>query len=119
MYGILTCFLCLFTVLHNQNTIPTVVNKYALVFIPVDFLMLTVQFITKNAIFTSLTYVLPFMIYYILFHSNPYDELIGCQNQNSFDARFSDSVAMKRNFLVVYLNFPQLKNVNYAAHNEK
>ena len=119
MYGILTCFLCLFTVLHNQNTIPTVVNKYALVFIPVDFLMLTVQFITQNAIFTSLTYVLPFMIYYILFHSNPYDELIGCQNQNSFDARFSDSVAMKRNFLVVYLNFPQLKNVNYAAHNEK
>lgn len=119
MYGILTCFLCLFTVLHNQNTIPTVVNKFALVFIPVDFLMLTVQFITKNAIFTSLTYVLPFMIYYILFHSNPYDELIGCQNQNSFDARFSDSVAMKRNFLVVYLNFPQLKNVNYAAHNEK
>ena len=118
MYGILTCFLCLFTVLHNQNTIPTVVNKYALVFIPVDFLMLTVQFITQNAIFTSLTYVLPFMIYYILFHSNPYDELIGCQNQNSFDARFSDSVAMKRNFLVVYLNFPQLKNVNYAAHNE-
>ena len=116
MYGILTCFLCLFTVLHNQNTIPTVVNKYALVFIPVDFLMLTVQFITQNAIFTSLTYVLPFMIYYILFHSNPYDELIGCQNQNSFDARFSDSVAMKRNFLVVYLNFPQLKNVNYAAH---
>ena len=108
-----------FTVLHNQNTIPTVVNKYALVFIPVDFLMLTVQFITQNAIFTSLTYVLPFMIYYILFHSNPYDELIGCQNQNSFDARFSDSVAMKRNFLVVYLNFPQLKNVNYAAHNEK
>ena len=119
MYGILTCFLCLFTVLHNQNTIPTVVNKYALVLIPVDFLMLTVQFITQNAIFTSLTYVLPFMIYYILFHSNPYDELIGCQNQNSFDARFSDSVAMKRNFLVVYLNFPQLKNVNYAAHNEK
>lgn len=119
MYGILTCFLCLFTVLHNQNTIPTVVNKYSLVFIPVDFLMLTVQFITQNAIFTSLTYVLPFMIYYILFHSNPYDELIGCQNQNSFDARFSDSVAMKRNFLVVYLNFPQLKNVNYAAHNEK
>lgn len=119
MYGILTCFLCLFTVLHNQNTIPTVVNKYALVFIPVDFLMLTVQFITQNAIFTSLTYVLPFMIYYILFHSNPYDELIGCQNQNSFDAHFSDSVAMKRNFLVVYLNFPQLKNVNYAAHNEK
>lgn len=119
MYGILTCFLCLFTVLHNQNTIPTVVNKYALVFIPVDFLMLTVQFITQNAIFTSLTYVLPFMIYYILFHSNPYDELIGCQNQNSFDACFSDSVAMKRNFLVVYLNFPQLKNVNYAAHNEK
>lgn len=118
-FGILTCFLCLLTVLINRNTIPTVVNKYAMVFIPADFLMLTVQYLTKNAIFTSLTYVLPFMIYYTLFHSNPYDELIGCQNQNSFNARFSDSVKMKRNFLVVYLSFPQLKNVNYAVHNSK
>ncbi len=118
-FGILTCFLCLLTVLINRNTIPTVVNKYAMVFIPADFLMLTVQYLTKNAIFTSLTYVLPFMIYYTLFHSNPYDEFIGCQNQNSFNARFSDSVKMKRNFLVVYLSFPQLKNVNYAIHNSK
>ena len=118
-YGIMTCFLCLLTVLVNHNTIPTVVNRYALIFIPADFIMLTVQYLTKNAIYTSLTYVLPFFIYYILFHSNPYDELIGCQNQNSFNARFSDSVKMKRNFLVLYLSFPQLKNVNYAVHNSK
>lgn len=118
-YGILTCFLCLLTVLVNHNTIPTVVNRYALIFIPADFIMLSIQYLTKNAIYTSLTYVLPFFIYYILFHSNPYDELIGCQNQNSFNARFSDSVKMKRNFLVLYLSFPQLKNVNYAVHNSK
>lgn len=80
--------------------------------------MLSVQFMTSNIIFSSLTYVLP-LIYYILFHSNPYDELIGCQNLHSFEARFTDSVSMKRKFLVVYLNFPQLKNVNYAIHNEK
>lgn len=118
-YGVLTCFLCLITIILNHKTIPTVVNKYALIFIPADFVMLTLQYLTENAIFTSLTYVLPFMIYYVLFHSNPYDELIGCQNQNSFDARFTDSVTMKRNFLVLYLNFPQLKNVNYAIHNNK
>lgn len=118
-YGIMTCFLCLFTVLINHNTIPTVVNRYAMIFIPADFLMLTVQYLAKNAIFTSLTYVLPFMIYYILFHSNPYDELIGCQNQNSFNARFSDSVKMNRSFLVLYLSFPQLKNVNQAVHSSK
>ena len=119
LYGIMTCFLCLFTVLINHNTIPTVVNRYAMIFIPADFLMLTVQYLAKNAIFTSLTYVLPFMIYYILFHSNPYDELIGCQNQNSFNARFSDSVKMNRSFLVLYLSFPQLKNVNQAVHSSK
>lgn len=70
----MTCFLCLLTVLVNHNTIPTVVNRYALIFIPADFIMLTVQYLTKNAIYTSLTYVLPFFIYYILFHSNPYDD---------------------------------------------
>lgn len=67
-YGIMTCFLCLLTVLVNHNTIPTVVNRYALIFIPADFIMLTVQYLTKNAIYTSLTYVLPFLfiIYYFI-----------------------------------------------------
>lgn len=119
IFGIITCLICLLSILLNKHSIPKVVNKYALIFIPVDFIMLSVQFMTSNIIFSSLTYVLPFLIYYILFHSNPYDELIGCQNLHSFEARFTDSVSMKRKFLVVYLNFPQLKNVNYAIHNEK
>lgn len=119
IFGIITCLICLLSILLNKHSIPKVVNKYALIFIPVDFIMLSVQFMTSNIIFSSLTYVLPFLIYYILFHSNPYDELIGCQNLHSFEARFTDSVSMKRKFLVVYLNFLQLKNVNYAIHNEK
>ena len=119
IFGIITCLICLLSILLNKHSIPKVVNKYALIFIPVYFIMLSVQFMTSNIIFSSLTYVLPFLIYYILFHSNPYDELIGCQNMHSFEARFTDSVSMKRKFLVVYLNFPQLKNVNYAIHNEK
>ena len=119
IFGIITCLICLLSILLNKHSIPKVVNKYALIFIPVDFIMLSVQFMTSNIIFSSLTYVLPFLIYYILFHSNPYDELIGCQNMHSFEARFTDSVSKKRKFLVVYLNFPQLKNVNYAIHNEK
>ena len=119
IFGIITCLICLLSILLNKHSIPKVVNKYALIFIPVDFIMLSVQFMTSNIIFSSLTYVLPFLIYYIFFHSNPYDELIGCQNMHSFEARFTDSVSMKRKFLVVYLNFPQLKNVNYAIHNEK
>lgn len=119
IFGIITCLICLLSILLNKHSIPKVVNKYALIFIPVDFIMLSVQFMTSNIIFSSLTYVLPFLIYYILFHNNPYDELIGCQNLHSFEARFTDSVSMKRKFLVVYLNFPQLKNVNYAIHNEK
>lgn len=119
IFGIITCLICLLSILLNKHSIPKVVNKYALIFIPVDFIMLSVQFMTSNIIFSSLTYVLPFLIYYILFHSNPYDELIGCQNMHSFEARFTDSVSMKRKFLVVYLYFPQLKNVNYAIHNEK
>lgn len=119
LFGLATCLLCLFSILEHQHSIPKVVSKYALIFIPADFLVLTLQFRAKTFIFSSLTYVLPFLIYYILFHSNPYDELIGCQNQHSFEARFSDSVIMKRKFLVVYLNFPQLKNVNYAIHNQK
>lgn len=117
--GIIASVLSFLTVLENRRTIPSVMCKYALLFISIDFVMLAIQVHIKDVIFTSLSYVLPFMIFYILFHSNPYDEVVGCQNQYSFEARFSDSVSLNRKFLVMYLRFPQLKNVNYAVHNER
>ena len=117
-FGLLTCFFCIFAIIRNQRTTPKIMNKYATIFIPLDFVILAIQFHINSVIFTSLSYVLPFLIFYMLFHSNPYDEVIGCQNQHSFDARFTDSLIMKRQFLIVYLRFPQLKNVNSATHNE-
>lgn len=60
IFGIITCLICLLSILLNKHSIPKVVNKYALIFIPVDFIMLSVQFMTSNIIFSSLTYVLPF-----------------------------------------------------------
>ena len=117
--GLIMCVLCFISIIKNGKYIPAVMCKYALIFIVIDFIMLTIQYHIKNIIFTSLSYVLPFMIFYILFHSNPYDEIVGCQNQYSFEARFSDSISLKRKFLVLYLRFPQLNNVNYAIHNQR
>lgn len=117
--GLITCLLCVASILRNEKSIPSIMCKYALIFTTLDFIMLSIQYYTKNVIFTSLSYILPFLIFYILFHSNPYDEMVGCQNQYSFEARFCDSITMKRKFLILYLHFPQLKNVNYAFHNQK
>lgn len=117
--GIIACLLCLITTIRNIRYIPAVTCKYAIFFIIIDFIMLAIQYHIKDIIFTSLSYVLPFMAFYILFHSNPYDEIIGCQNQYSFEARFLDSISLKRRFLVMYLRFPQLNNVNYAVHNQR
>lgn len=117
--GLIMCILCFISILRNRRSIPAIMCKYSLLFISIDFAMLTIHYHIKDVIFTSLTYVLPFLVFYILFHSNPYDEIIGCQNQYSFEARFSDSVSLNRKFLVMDLRFPQLSNVNYAIHNER
>lgn len=117
--GLIDCVFSYISVIRNHKTIPSVTCKYAIIFIILDFIMLAVQIHFKYVIFTSLSYVLPFMILYILFHSNPYDEVIGCQNKYSYEARFSNSVLIKRNFLIIDIRFPQLKNVNYAIHNQQ
>jgi EAL domain-containing protein (putative c-di-GMP-specific phosphodiesterase class I) len=62
---------------------------------------------------------MPFVIFYILFHSNPYDEITGCQSNYSFETQFIHSRILHRNFMIVAVITPKGMNLDYSFLKEK
>lgn len=68
----------------NRHDFSKIVNRYIFFFITLDLLLIILQIRYKTVVFSSVTYVFPLTIYYILFHSNPYTDSNGCQNASAF-----------------------------------
>lgn len=94
----------------NRRNIAKIIYFFIWIFIPIELLLLGLQFYQRDILFTSLTYVLPFTLFYMLFHSNPYDENSGCQNNYSFETRLMANKRYRRRYMIVYVTFPTLKN---------
>lgn len=108
-YGMFDAVCCMLTTIFNRKYIPRRAVRCILIFCPIDILMLIYQFIRPSIQFASLTYVIPFLLFYIMFHSNPYDEISGCQNYYSYISRFYENIRLRRKFMVICLEFPRYK----------
>ena len=94
--------------IYNRKNISNRVFAEIIVFTPIDFAVLILQFIFRESIFMSTTYVAPFLLFYILFHSNPFDELTGCQNSYAFDSMMNLMIKKKKSYVLIEIDFPQL-----------
>ncbi len=110
--GIFNTLLCLNTCRKNRASVASVAYRYLCFVLPFSIVVLIAQLCCKIIIFSSFTYVLPFILFYLLFHSNPFDEISGCQNKYSFETRFVDNMALHQRFLIVNVVFPKLKNAD-------
>lgn len=108
-FGILDAFFCALSVFFSRKYITKVVRTGILMFVPVVLLFLALQLLDTSTVFIGSTYVLPFVVFYVLFHSNPYNEQIGCQNKESFESRFMTTVNLKKKYVLIHLNFSQLR----------
>ncbi len=103
--------------LKRRKYISRIVRKGVYLTVPIDFAVLLLQCFDEAAIFSSLTYVIPFMACYLLFHSNPYDEVTGCQNMAALESRIITNNLMGKHFYIAYIEFPQLMgkggNIDY------
>lgn len=109
-----------FTIM-NRKTIAKPAFTYIMLLVSMEMVVLSFQFIVAGHVFMGITYVLPFVMIYILFHSNPYDFVTGCQNRDAFVSRFLDYTKRKKRFWMAFVDFPQMGNVDYKyfAGNEK
>ena len=113
-FGISACIVVQIITFLNKNCLPKVIVLCMQVFsVSLGFTLILQAIVLKN-IFISLTYTIPFMASYLLFHSNPYDEETGTQNGDPLNTKISDSIKKHRNFIVVFISIPQLSKTNFV-----
>ncbi|MCR5417273.1 MAG: EAL domain-containing protein [Pseudobutyrivibrio sp.] len=108
-FGLIDVVMVITTTIVNRTQIPHVLMRYIFIFVPVEVALLLIQLFRPEYIFLSITYVLPFMLCYIMFHSILFDEVTGCQNKSAFESHFSQLKKKHKKFVIIYVKFPRLE----------
>ncbi len=116
--GIICCIICMVITTLRRKNISRIVFRATVIAVTIDVAVLILQIIATRAIFSAVTYVIPFVICYQLFHSNSYDEETGCQNISAFESRFMTNERAGRVFYIAYIDFPQLADSSIVPNYE-
>lgn len=111
--GLVACVLMFTTFVFNHTRIPKIVLLSGQIFIGAVAVTLFVQLMLPKTIFIGLTYILPFMASYLLFHSNPFDEETGMQSAEPLNTTIAKAIRKNREFAIVYVSVPQLEKTNF------
>ena len=112
IFAIATVGLVVISTVTNSDTIPSVLMRLIYLFVPFETIVLVIQLIQRQYVILSVTYVVPFMLCYVVFHGNIYDEVTGCQNRQAFEAHLAAIKSSKRDYTFVYIKFPRLKVID-------
>lgn len=96
-----------------------VVRVTMCIFFPVELFILISQLLSSEWIFVGLSTVIPLTIFYLLFHSNPYDDSTGTQNAESMFNHLDRILRKKQNFVALFVDFPQLHKEFYLNGEER
>lgn len=114
-FALLDVVLIVLSTFQNRNEIPRVLMNLIFIFVPFEVLTLVIQMIQPQYVILSVTYVVPFMLCYITFHSILYDEVTGCQNKQAFEAHLLSLQKKSKNgkhIGFIYIKFPRLEVVD-------
>lgn len=104
----------LYIILMHRHLIRLIAHGVISV-IPLEYAFLIQQYLYPRIISLSITYVIPFLLFYLFFHSNPYDELTGCQNTFSMESRFESNLQTEREFYFGYAIIQELSRSTMAG----
>lgn len=96
LFGLADAIMTIISGIMRKADIPKTIFTYVMLFGFVDVFVLILQLMHPNIIFSSLTFVAPFLIYYLMFHSNPMDEVSGCRNLIAFETVYAQNRRLKR-----------------------
>lgn len=77
-------------------------------FLPFYLIFVVMQRLQTRALFLSILAVLPLFCLYVFFHSNPFDEILGCQNTYSMEVKFNQNMRERKQFYFGMLRIPSL-----------
>lgn len=105
--GIVCAIICLYASSSNRKDISRIIWTTVCMVVPMEIVILLLQIflVTRfSVVFSGLSYVLVFMFAFILFHTEPYDELSGAQGIHALE-EYVDRYIGKRDFYIVYVFF--------------
>lgn len=108
LYGIAMYLLTLVASFNNRKNIARFVLTNIYIFSSIDVILLLYQYFTEKTILISASYVISFTIFYMLHHSNPVDEITGCQNVSSLKTSLKLLFATKNEFAYAHMSYPQV-----------
>lgn len=106
--GIIVAIISLITSIINRKYLARVVRMLLYIFILFDIVVLLLQLRNDKIIFISISYVIPFLLFYIIFHSTPFDEVAGGQGKDSFETRFLDYKYIHKNCSVIFIEISRI-----------
>ena len=112
-FGLAAAGIILFSILYYRKKMPRMVFWCVFSFTFVDFVILIVQLLAPANIVVGMCYMLPFVMLYLLFYSNPYDERTGIQGGDPLNTKIQSAIQKNRSFIVVFLSIPQMQKTNY------
>lgn len=89
------------TTIANRKYIARIIFWGSIIFTPLVVLAVVAQKYFHTAYFICATYVLPFVIYFMLFHSNIYNEVTGCQGEVSYKSFLRKNLNEGRDFIQI------------------
>lgn len=99
----------------TRKKIVRVVFKGILFFLPFDALFLIIQRMQPRSLFVSAIAMLPLFGLYMFFHSNSFDEIMGCQNTYSMEVTFNQEIKDKKPFYFGMLRIPSLLHKSFSS----
>ncbi len=112
--GLVSSTFSLVFALTVTKDMPKVVRTIIFTVYPLCVLLLILQRTNTSHIILAMTYVIPLAVFFILFHSNPYDEILGLQNAYSLESRFEDNIFLKKPFYIGYLIIPSFNRLDFS-----
>lgn len=111
--SILCAVMAFCTIIYNRNSVSRVVYIGTVALTPLVALGAVAQIYIPTAYFLCATYILPFLIVYILFHAYRFDEITGSQYYEAQSYMLQKMLARKKGFLFLKVHYPRLENLDY------
>lgn len=104
--GFITTILSAAVIVVQWKHIARMIRRNIIGYLPMELVILILQATQQRAIFISIAEIIPLTALYLFFHSNPFDDIIGCQNTYSMEVRFNENVKQNKPFYVGIVSIP-------------
>ncbi|MBQ6589233.1 MAG: EAL domain-containing protein [Butyrivibrio sp.] len=112
--GIVCAIICFNATLSNKTNVARVIWYVVIAIVPLEILLLGSQMVVVDkfhSVYMAMSYVPVFALGYILFHSNPYDEMTGSQNVYGLLSYVEKNLGRKKMFIsYIELKYPNVES---------